>query len=108
MKKTVITIIAIVTMILIAIALCGCCQVQTGNRIIAGKDVQTFNYAYIRLGDKDIKEGYVTQWRDYDESDVVQVMIDGKFYLTHYSCVVLIADPSMGGLGYDSGLTDHN
>lgn len=105
MKKTV---VAIVIMILLCAVLTGCGQVQTGNRIVYGKDVQTFNYAYIRLGDKDIKEGYVTQWRDYDESDVVQVMIDGKFYLTHYSCVVLIADPSMGGLGYDSGLSDYN
>ena len=92
----------------LALILTGCGQVTTGNRVVGGKDVQTFNYAYIRLGDKDIKEGYVTQWRDYTDSDVVQVMIDGKFYLTHYSCVVMIADPSMGSLGYDSGLTDHN
>ena len=105
MKKTIAIILLVAA---IALVLTGCGQVTTGNRVVSGKDVQTFNYAYIRLGDKDIKEGYVTQWRDYDNSDVVQVMIDGKFYLTHYSCVVLIADPSMGGIGYDSGLTDHN
>ena len=64
--------------------------------------VQTFSYAYIRLGDRDIVEGYVTQWRDYDESDVVQVMIDGKYYLTHCSCVVLVADPKYGSLGYSA------
>ena len=74
--------------------------VKSGNRIVDGKDVQTFTYAYVRLGDKDIVEGYVTQWRDYEDSDVVQVLINGKYYLTHYSCCVLIADPSMGSLNY--------
>ena len=98
-------IIAIIMTVLLAIALCGC-QVEYGNRIIEGKDVQTFTYAYVRLGDKDIAEGYVTQWRDYSNSDVVQVLINGKFYLTHYSCVVLVADPSQGALQYDAGLAN--
>lgn len=101
MKK----IIAIIMAILMAIVLCGC-QIKHGNRIIEGKDVQTFTYAYVRLGDKDIAEGYITQWRDYDNSDVVQVLINGKFYLTHYSCVVLVADPSQGALQYDAGLSN--
>lgn len=89
-------------LLVIVLVLTGC-QIKHGNRILEGKDVQTFTYAYIRLGDKDIAEGYVTQWRDYDDSDVVQVLVNGKFYLTHYSCVVLVADPSQGALQYDSG-----
>lgn len=88
--------------------LCGCEEHTTGNRVTYGKDVQTFNYAYIKLDGQEIVSGYVTQWRDYDESDVVQVLIGGKYYLTHYSNVVLIADPEMGSIGYDSGLVDHN
>ena len=99
-------IIAIVSiLVLLAFVLSGC-QIKHGNRIVEGKDVQTFTYAYIRLGDKDIDQGYVTQWRDYDDSDVVQVLINGKFYLTHYSCVVLVADPSQGALQYDLGLAN--
>ena len=94
--------------LVVLITCTGCGQHTTGNRVTIGKDVQTFNYAYIRLGEKDIKEGYVTQWRDYDDSDAVQIMIDGKYYLTHYSCVVMVADPSMGSLGYDSGFVNHN
>lgn len=90
----------IVLLLIMMIALCACEQVQTGNRIMAGKDVQTFTYAYIKLGDQTIVEGYVNQWRDYDNSDTVQVMIDGRYYLTHYSCVVLIADPAHGNLQY--------
>jgi len=95
----------ILLLIVLVVTLTGC-QIKHGNRIVEGKDVQTFTYAYIRLGDKDIDQGYVTQWRDYDNSDVVQVLINGKFYLTHYSCVVLVADPSQGALQYDMGLAN--
>jgi len=90
----------IVLIAVCALAFAGCAEVKSGNRIIEGKDVQTFTYAYVRLGDKDIAEGYVTQWRDYENSDTVQVLINGKYYLTHYTCVVLVADPSMGALQY--------
>ena len=89
-----------VMLVLLAVVLTGCMETQTGNRVTHGKDVQTFTYAYIRLGDKDIVEGYITQWRDYDNSDTVQIMIDGKYYLTHYTNVILIADPSQGALQY--------
>ena len=92
----------IVVLLMVAIAvIMAACSTQVGNRAY-GNDVQTFTYAYIRLGDKDIVQGYITQWRDYNDSDAVQIMIDGKYYLTHYSCVVMIADPTHGNLGYDS------
>ena len=95
--KIVLVVILIVILSFVAV---GCSEIRTGNRITAGRDVQTFTYAYVRLGDKDIVEGYITQWRDYENSDVVQVLINGKYYLTHYSCVVMIADPSHGSLTY--------
>ena len=98
--KTTWKIIFAILLVLLAVVLTGC-EIQTGNRVTGGKDVQTFTYAYIRLGDKDIVQGYITQWRDYDNSDTVQILIDGKYYLTHYSCVVMIADPSMGNLTYN-------
>lgn len=85
---------------ILAIALCACGSVQTGNRVIGGADVQTFTYAYIKLGDETIVKGYINQWRDYRDSDTVQIMIDGKYYLTHYSCVVMIADPNHANLHY--------
>lgn len=98
MKKIFVCLCAIILML----CLCSCETVETGNRVVGGKDVQTFTYAYIRLGEKDIVEGPITQWRDYNDSDVIQVMIDGKYYLTHYSCCVMIADPHMGALNYSS------
>ena len=101
--------IVVAIIVVLAVVLCACEATRTvGNRAVGGQDVQTFSYAYIRLGDRDIVEGYITQWRDYTNSDVIQIMIDGKYYLTHYSCVVMVADPSMGNIGYDSGLVDHN
>ena len=99
MKKFLMAMILVVAVLVMV----ACGTAATGNRAVWGKDVQTFTYAYIRLGDKDIVEGYITQWRDYDDSDVVQIMIDGKYYLTHYSCVVMIADPHHGSLGYADG-----
>lgn len=76
------------------------CQQKTGNRIVAGSDVQTFNYAYVYLDGQKIAEGTVMQWRDYDDSDTVQVLMNGKYYLTHYANVVLVSDPDLGSISY--------
>ena len=95
MKKIAITIIAVVLLLV----LCSCGH-KMGNRITGGRDIQTFTDCIIMLGDNEITRGSVTQWRDYDDSDTVQVLVGGKFYLTHYSNVVLIADPERGALYY--------
>lgn len=100
MKKRV-KVIALVAMLVTALlAFAGCEQHKTGNRITGGKDVQTFTGCYIVLGGKEIVRGAVTQWRDYDNSDTVQVLVNGKYYLTHYTNVVLVADPEQGALSY--------
>ena len=75
MKKKV---VALVLLLALAVFVMAGCEYKTGNRITGGKDVQTFTYAYIRLGGEEIVNGYITQWRDYDDSDTVQVMIGGK------------------------------
>lgn len=98
MKK----IIALALILIIATMVLASCEgyYKTGNRITGGSDVQTFTYAYIVLDGQEIAKGAITQWRDYDNSDVVQLLINGKFYLTHYSNVVMIADPDQGALNY--------
>lgn len=93
---------AFVLMLVLAVFVLAGCEFKTGNRITGWKDVQTFTYAYIRLGGEEIVKGYITQWRDYDNSDTVQVMIGGKYYLTHYTNVVMIADPEQGALQYSN------
>ena len=98
MKKLVIVLV----MIAMLTTLTACTTTRVvGNRAVYGSDVQTFHYAYIYLGGNKIAEGTITQWRDYKDSDVVQVMINGKYYLTHYTNVVMIADPDRGSIGYD-------
>ena len=94
--------IAMLAMLLVTslVAFAGCEHNKTGNRITGGKDVQTFTYCYVVLGGKEVVQGAVTQWRDYDNSDVVQVLVDGKYFLTHYTNVVLVADPNQGALTY--------
>ena len=101
MMKKMVKVIAIVMILVLAVAiLCGCEVHKTGNRITGGKDVQTFTYCYVVLGGKEIARGAITQWRDYENSDTVQVLVNGKYYLTHYTNVVLIADPEQGTLDY--------
>ena len=55
--------------------------------------VYNFDYAKINMCDGTYLEGKIDNWRDYDDSDVVQVCINGTTYLTHYSNVVLISNP---------------
>lgn len=92
--------ILILMIIVIALTSCDGSYYKTGNRITGGKDVQTFTYVYIVLDGQEIAKGAITQWRDYENSDVVQVLVNGKYYLTHYSNVVMIADPEQGALNY--------
>lgn len=96
MKKILVVLILVIC--LITMTACG--ERKAGNRITGGKDVQTFTYCYVVLGGKEVVKGAVTQWRDYDGSDTVQVLVNGKYYLTHYTNVVLVADPEQGALTY--------
>lgn len=52
----------------------------------------TFERAVIFLPDGEKIEGAVSTWRDYGESDMVQVTIDGATYLTHSTNVILISE----------------
>ena len=56
----------------------------------------TLNRVHIRLDDFTV-DGKVTSWRDYSDSDVVQVTIGKTTYLTSYENVVLILDPEDRG-----------
>lgn len=92
--------ILLIILIIACVLVFAGCEHKTGNRITSGRDVQTFTYCYIVLGGQEVVRGSITQWRDYTDSDVVQVLVNGKFYLTHYSNIVMIADPEQGALSY--------
>lgn len=52
----------------------------------------TFNYAWVTLGDNTIVHGIVQSWKDFDNSDMIQVKINGETYLSHSSNIVLRAN----------------
>ena len=81
--------IILIIILLIAIAtLSGC---TLGNRELGIDTKQSFDEAYIyTLDGKLAVHGLIQTWRDFDESDVIQITIDGKTYLTHYMNVLLI------------------
>ena len=93
MEKKRVKLIVIVAAIVVALIIgAGIYWEAThGNRQLV--DLRNrFDYAVIRLPNGEVVEGKVTSWLDYDDSDVVQIKIDGKTYLTHYANVCLISD----------------
>ena len=81
MKKR---IIAIIMLLIICLGLVSC-----GNRQIIDTN-WSFDYAYISLSNGTVIEGKVESWKDWDDSDMIQVKINGKTYYTHSNNVVLI------------------
>lgn len=82
MKK----IICLLLVVLMAVGLfCGC-NIQMFDT------TYSYEYAYIALPNGEWVEGEVDSWVDYEDSDTVQIVIDGKTYLTHYENVVLVSD----------------
>jgi len=83
-KNRILFICLIVVVILISTFLVGC-----NMQIIDTK--WSFDYAYIDLGNGKSIEGNVDSWKDWNDSDMIQVtMKDGKTYYTHSANVVLI------------------
>lgn len=52
----------------------------------------SFERAIIFLPNGEKIEGRVERWGDYENSDMIQVKINGKTYLTHSSNVILISE----------------
>lgn len=85
-KEVLITIVAIATLAAIMVlSLAGCGNMQIFDT------TYNFNYGYVALPNGEVIEGKVTSWVDYSESDMVQVVINGKTYLTFSSNVVLVS-----------------
>ena len=83
MKKLICILLVVLTM---AMCLMGC-----GNQAIFDT-TWTFERAIVFLPNGEKIEGNVTSWSEFDGSDMIQVTIDGKTYLTHSSNVVMIAE----------------
>ena len=83
MKKVILIVLLLISVLMMT----GC---SLGNRQIGFDLKQSFDEAIIILHNGEMFEGKIDSWRDFDESDVVQVTIEGVTYLTHYSNVILI------------------
>lgn len=83
MKKVI-----LIALLLISILMMTGCSL--GNRQIGLDFKQSFDEAIIILHNGEMIEGKIDNWRDFEESDVVQVTIEGVTYLTHYSNVILM------------------
>ena len=85
-KKAVLLILLLAS----AIFLSSC---SLGNRQVGIDFTQSFDEAYIYgLDGSLIAHGRIKTYRDFSESDVVQITIGTKTYLTHYVNVVMIRD----------------
>lgn len=79
--------------ILLATLLFTATACTIGNRQVGIDTVQSFDHFKIILGDSTI-EGKIKTWRDFDDSDVVQITsTDGTVYLTHYRNVLMTRRP---------------
>ena len=86
MEKTLTAIIGGVAIILLIIG----CMFGNCNRTIIDT-TWNFDYAIINLPTGEIVEGEVSSWKDWEDSDAVQVTFtDGAVYYTHLNNVVLI------------------
>ena len=84
--KGIVTTIAI--FVLLGLIVFGLFSVFTNRQII--DTTQRFDHAMIKLADGEIVEGRVDSWRDYENSDQIQVTINGTTYLIHSMNVTLI------------------
>lgn len=83
----VIALISVLVMLAgILVMFVGCTNVQLLDT------TWSFEQAIIFMPDGKKLEGKVTSWLDFDGSDMIQVTIDSKTYLTHSANVVLISE----------------
>jgi len=87
-KTKVIIAIVVVLVILIA-SFVIYWETTHGNRQLIDTKYR-FDRAIIAMPNGQVIDGKVTSWLDYQDSDAVQVTINGKTYLTHYANVCLI------------------
>ena len=68
------------------LALTGC-----GNQQIFD-NTYNFNKVMIAMPDGSVVSGKLSSWLDYENSEQIQLVVDGVTYLTHMSNVVMISD----------------
>lgn len=75
-----------VLLIVMSFTLCAC-----GNRDMFDT-VRTFDRVIVQLADGSVVEGKCQNWRDYENSDMIQVKVGNTTYLVHSMNCTLIAE----------------
>ena len=75
----------------VATLLLGSTIVGCGNKTLLDT-TYTFDYAIVKLPNDTVVEGKVQRWTDYEDSDQIQVKINGKIYLVHSENIALIQE----------------
>ena len=90
-SKSKIVIAVLCVIVILAVAFVVYWELNHGNRALI--DVKNrFDRAVIRMPDGEVIEGKISSWQDYSDSDVVQITMGGKTYITSYTNVCLIDD----------------
>lgn len=82
--KMVITVAWLLAIMVFAIVALSGCNAQVIDT------TWSFDKAIINLQDGTVIEGKVDSWKDFENSDMVQVKIGNTTYLTHSANVILI------------------
>lgn len=83
-------VIATIIIILLALIVTAVGKIAGNQRLF--DTVCSYDRAIIRTADGEIVKGTVDDWADYENSDQIQVTIDGVIYLVHSSNLTLIAE----------------
>lgn len=83
MIKRIVLAVLLITMVF---TLCAC-----SNRDMFDT-VRTFDRVIVQLADGSVVEGKCQNWRDYKNSDMMQVKVNDKTYLVHSVNCTLIAE----------------
>lgn len=76
----------IALLVVMLFTLCAC-----GNRD-HWDTVYTYDTVIVQLADGSVVKGKCQNWRDYENSDMMQVKVDGKTYLVHSMNCSMIAE----------------
>jgi hypothetical protein len=79
-------VLGIALILMSIVGLCTSCNVQLADT------TWNFDRAVISMQDGTVVSGKVDSWLDFENSDAVQIKIDGVTYYTHLSNVILIDD----------------
>lgn len=89
-RRAAILIITVVATLLV-IGIIGALFTGCGNKNVFDK-TWSFERAIIFLPNGEKIEGEVSSWDEFDGSDMIQITVDGKTYLTHSSNVIMISE----------------